>query len=858
MNTMPLLLATGLSQVEERLEKEEMWRCHHRSVLIDVIQETKSDTVIISPHLKGDDDLYELIKIIRKSNIRVIFLPGTAGMQDTAEWVKKLLPWGVYCYVFDPVTPGKVLDRVRNPGKIIDLPQAMINEVELSDEEITNIPVNPNRDNEEVSLKNKIMGLLYTAIKSIQSKKEKKSVPALPAPVDMKSTRKEMPVWSKQTGIIANGKFIKLPFSDYADINEAYDAIVIPDSAGIDIVKEFRKHNPWQPLIVLSKNKTFLGAGADLCVRKINKAVLKEVVSLINKNKELWSFAEIDPLTGLYEKELYSSWINLINEIYTAIVIEADASGIERPEDKRAAFLRVAKLISANIEARDIAIYYGGGIYIICTPGHKTSDYHLLANSITRKWVEESNIMPIQARVSEWQKGQDIVQLGKDIIKKPIERPIVINNESKEVIKTKEYDSIVQPPIVNNIPRVTAEEQPITKHNRIKGKPKVLLLGRIPTAEFHQNNIDITYDHNLATVVVSDKDSFSLAPGNLPLIIVVPDPITKWHIQKEVKNAIVVESVSEIAPHFEVIEQIEDLKPAEGFNPKEDLKPMKDPILAEKYKPVEEYKPIEDHKPVEEYKPVEGYKPVEELRLIEDHKPVEEYKEVEKFKPTESPEPEERTVLKQERHITAKTNIPSLQVLPGVRSHENSQTIPLHGAVYVICPSRPALASKVSVDLSKKLNRLGFVCASGTSIAAKLLGIDDKKLITADWRIHRSEAPVIHNDITIWPVDPYKHITTRYDIHKLIDQIKPSFDLVIVDCAGSLDLCERIAHDEGVIILHQEGDVVDEITGNWIKLLNSQSIISVYANENISMIEANNGFIITGNAAKEITQSNRG
>ena len=150
-----------------------------------------------------------------------------------------------------------------------------------------------------------------------------------------------------------------------------------------------------------------------------------------------------------------------------------------------------------------------------------------------------------------------------------------------------------------------------------------------------------------------------------------------------------------------------------------------------------------------------------------------------------------------------------------------------------------------SVKISRQIKGAGFICASGSSLSAKIMGIPDKTLITADWRLVGSTAPIDWEGIKVWPVDPFKQITTSYNIHKLVDEIKNYFSLVIVDCAGNLDLCQRIAYDEGVIIIHQEGDAADSVTVNWLKLFGSQSVMAIKPNEEFSIIEAENGFIIT-------------
>ena len=43
-------------------------------------------------------------------------MPGAADMSDAREWVEKLFPLGVYCYIFDPVTPESIIERIDNPG----------------------------------------------------------------------------------------------------------------------------------------------------------------------------------------------------------------------------------------------------------------------------------------------------------------------------------------------------------------------------------------------------------------------------------------------------------------------------------------------------------------------------------------------------------------------------------------------------------------------------------------------------------------------------------------------------------------------------------------------------------------------
>ena len=172
---MPILLATGLNKIETELENPEMQRCYHRSVLLDVVREINPEVVVLSPHIKGEEDLLNSIVIpLRKSGIRIIFLPGTPNMSDTRDWMKKLLPWGVYCYVFDPVTPEKILYRIEHPGRIKDLPESFIEISQFPDEELPEIKM----PQEESSLKQKIQQLVKRdskkeLIKPVVSEKRK-------------------------------------------------------------------------------------------------------------------------------------------------------------------------------------------------------------------------------------------------------------------------------------------------------------------------------------------------------------------------------------------------------------------------------------------------------------------------------------------------------------------------------------------------------------------------------------------------------------------------------------------------------------------------------------------------------------
>ena len=133
------ITATGIDIIDKKLsEYEGINACYSSGVLVDVAVTARAHTVILSPHLKTDDLLNDIIIPLRENGINIIFLPGDITMSDTRYWLKELIPWGVYSYVFDPVTVEKILDRIQNPWTLGDLkrvpyfPQEILEETQYS------------------------------------------------------------------------------------------------------------------------------------------------------------------------------------------------------------------------------------------------------------------------------------------------------------------------------------------------------------------------------------------------------------------------------------------------------------------------------------------------------------------------------------------------------------------------------------------------------------------------------------------------------------------------------------------------------------------------------------------------------
>lgn len=70
------------------------------------------------------------------------------------------------------------------------------------------------------------------------------------------------------------------------------------------------------------------------------------------------------------------------------------------------------------------------------------------------------------------------------------------------------------------------------------------------------------------------------------------------------------------------------------------------------------------------------------------------------------------------------------------------------------------------------------------------------------------------------------------------------FNLVVVDCAGDLEICNRIAGDECVLVIYKEGDASDVTTAHWVKNYNIPNIVAVSPAQKPVITEAENGYII--------------
>ncbi|MDN5375143.1 MAG: hypothetical protein PWQ39_183 [Thermacetogenium sp.] len=775
-----ILLATGLSEIERKLETmlDDTHHCYHRSVLLDLVEETKADTVVLSPCLQGEQSIInDLVRPLRAKGVHIVFLPGGIDMPDAREWMLRLIPLGVYSYVFDPVTPEKVIHRIQNPGDADDLPVDIVREA-FGLKSAASDPASALASKKSAGLLRKLSSVLAHSTDFEKHEKDeivrdggqlptveagqnsKLIVPGLPGKLSKlsilgkpdkpggsgspsKHSKKDVPgllgklFSSGKPGAIANGDYVEKSWKDVSEIEPECSAVVIPSSWGIKAVRDLRRDPRFRavPLIVLKGGREFLRAGADMCVRRLNPGVIEEVTALSRRYREFWKRAEFDSMTGLYKKEFLLEWIaeqeRKPEPNFSVAMIDIDhfksfndTYGHQAGDAVLASF---GAFLKSQIRATDVAARYGGEEFVIALPNTPAAGAQVLVDRLRENWSRRDITLPSGEKVKcTFSAGVAGYERGKDIVAEADRFLYKAKSEGR---------------------------------NRVEGaqsrRLKVLLLGQKVSSlgpQLLEQGLEVATDPADATIVVADAQGFGFAPAGKPLVVLGTGTIADFTIRKS----------------------------------RPDAKVVKDPESV-----------------------VDAL-----LEMLEKPKPVK-----------------------------------NLKVLPGGRS-DKGQSLALHSALYVVCPSRPGQAGEVAARLARDIEDCALVCAASESTGALALGIPEGDLICSDWRIPGSDAPVKWGGVTVWPVDPFKFLNVKdASAHALVEQIKPKFNLVVVDCAGNLEIASRAPKTDGVIVLHKEGDTADAATSYWLKNYAGSNVFVMSPSEVPDVLSVENGFIVAKRGA---------
>ncbi|MFU0783850.1 MAG: Response regulatory domain-containing protein [Thermoanaerobacterium thermosaccharolyticum] len=115
-----VILFTGIETLDNVLKQElDKEKIDSRIAFYEdyPLNEEKCDMVVVSPHIDIKLPLKDYLFALRQRDRRVILLLDN----DKSEHLGYALALGIYDIVFDPITPDKIINRVKNPAKFSDV-----------------------------------------------------------------------------------------------------------------------------------------------------------------------------------------------------------------------------------------------------------------------------------------------------------------------------------------------------------------------------------------------------------------------------------------------------------------------------------------------------------------------------------------------------------------------------------------------------------------------------------------------------------------------------------------------------------------------------------------------------------------
>lgn len=406
-----ILLATGISLIEEELVRQiEAKRCYNRDILLDIARELKPETVVLSPYLPGEGDLVSIILSLRGLGKRVIFLPGDPRQQDARGWMIKLIPYGVYDYVYDPVTTHSVIARIQIPATLGDIPHEIVKESQekgsgFAKDVVDSIKVDQDKG-------------LFSALR--RRRKEKKEDPTEARP---------RASWLTKTGYIENGEFVKESIKTPDDVRQGdWDAVVVPCWSPDEIKNLRRSIKNTALIVVLKGGKEHLEAGADKVVRKVTPELINEVTATASRLRNLWQQSESDPLTGAYTRRFFNLWLAEQQKRETPFsVCLMDLDHFKKVNDTYghdagdAVLKTFAQFLRDNLRQSDVVCRFGGEEFVIGLPATKQGQAYILLDRLRQQWQERTVIhgganikTTFSAGIAEYSPGIDVIKLADE------------------------------------------------------------------------------------------------------------------------------------------------------------------------------------------------------------------------------------------------------------------------------------------------------------------------------------------------------------------------------------------------------------------------------------------------------------
>lgn len=110
-----ILIYTGFDKLDEEIAKNTK-----DSKIIyypDFLLEEKGETVVLSPKINIRIPFKDFLFALRQQDKRIVLILG----DKTSPYIGYALALGIYDIIFDPVTPDKIIEKIKNPSKFSDV-----------------------------------------------------------------------------------------------------------------------------------------------------------------------------------------------------------------------------------------------------------------------------------------------------------------------------------------------------------------------------------------------------------------------------------------------------------------------------------------------------------------------------------------------------------------------------------------------------------------------------------------------------------------------------------------------------------------------------------------------------------------
>ena len=425
-DTMRLVLATGLEELEKEtvrlIEADQelagtiVAHCYHNTPLIDVVKRNNADTVVFSTLLNGDHDIVRQVRVLRGSKVRVVVMPGDLHLADTREIVVNLFPYGVYDYVYDPVTPEKLIQRLKNPAGIDEVPRDFIDEAMARQTLGEEIP-EAREPRRKSGLVNRIGGIIKRqGEKGLIPKKprtipENPEEPAAKKPIEPALVKE--PVIQEHDSLLRDvtlalpDGFVALGRVDGVKrvVNTVKEAVAARPRAvlvsGTRWIKDLRREKDLSvvPIVVVGDDhdpSVCMAAGADECVPVLDRQAIDLILARAARMRETWAQAETDGLTGCYTRKFLDSYLAEERRPFAVLICDLDHFKAVNDTYGHIAGDEVLKqfgeFLRTNVRETDIVARYGGEEFVVLFT--LAEDDLARSQSLCRKWAQRRIKLP--------------------------------------------------------------------------------------------------------------------------------------------------------------------------------------------------------------------------------------------------------------------------------------------------------------------------------------------------------------------------------------------------------------------------------------------------------------------------------